>query len=91
MFDDPDKAMSAMAALRQYARSLAATLDMQVKADLLVARAGELSKVETEASGAYLRSREREGARRRRGLGPVWRAVNGAPFRRALGRATAAL
>ena len=55
------------------------------------ARAGELSKVETEAIGAYLRSREREVARRRRGLGPIWRAVNGAPFRRALGRATAAL
>lgn len=59
--------------------------------DLLVARAGELSKPETEAIGAYLHSREREVARRRRALGPIWRAVNGAPFRRALGRATAAL
>ncbi len=59
--------------------------------DILVARAGQLSKVETEAIGAYLRSREREVARRRRGLGPVWRAVDGAPFRRGLGRATAAL
>jgi CHAD domain-containing protein/uncharacterized protein YjbK len=59
--------------------------------DLLVARAGELSRVETDAIGAYLHSREREVARRRRALGPVWRAVNGAPFRRALGRATAAL
>ncbi|MGD0247668.1 MAG: CHAD domain-containing protein [Candidatus Limnocylindrales bacterium] len=59
--------------------------------DLLVARAGELSKPEAAAIGAYLQSREREVARRRRGLGPIWRAVNGAPFRRALGRATAAL
>jgi CHAD domain-containing protein len=59
--------------------------------DVLVARAGELSRVETEAIGAYLHSRERELARRRRSLGPVWRAVNGAPFRRALGRASAAL
>ena len=59
--------------------------------DLLVARADELSTVESEAIGAYLHSREREVARRRRALGPVWRAVDGAPFRRALGRATAAL
>ena len=59
--------------------------------DVLVARAGELSRAETEAIGAYLHSRERELARRRRALGPVWRAVVGAPFRRALGRATAAL
>jgi CHAD domain-containing protein len=59
--------------------------------DLLVARAGELSRLETETIGAYLHSREREVARRRRALGPVWRAVAGAPFRRALGRATAAL
>jgi CHAD domain-containing protein len=59
--------------------------------DLLVARAGELSKLETVVIGAYLRSRERELARRRRGLGPIWRAVTGAPFRRAMGRATAAL
>ena len=59
--------------------------------DLLVARAGELSELEAAAIGAYLRSREREVARLRRTLGPIWRAVSGAPFRRALGRATAAL
>jgi CHAD domain-containing protein len=59
--------------------------------DVLVARAGELSRTETEAIGAYLHSRERELVRRRRSLGPVWRAVNGAPFRRALGRAAASL
>jgi CHAD domain-containing protein len=58
--------------------------------DMLVARAGDLSSVESDAIGSYLRSRERELERRRRGLGTVWRAVNGAPFRRALGRATAA-
>jgi CHAD domain-containing protein len=59
--------------------------------DLLVARADGLSKVEADAIGAYLRAREREVARLRRALGPVWRAVSGAPFRSALGRATAAL
>jgi CHAD domain-containing protein len=59
--------------------------------DVLVARAGELSKLETDAIGAYLHSREREVVRRKRALGPVWRAVVGAPFRRALGRATAAM
>jgi len=59
--------------------------------DLLVARAGELSELEADAIGTYLRSREREVARLRRTLGPVWRAVSGAPFRRALGRAAAAL
>ncbi len=59
--------------------------------DVLVSRAGELTKAETDAIGAYLQSREREVARRRRALGPVWRAVDGAPFRRALGRATASL
>ncbi|MGA3056907.1 MAG: CHAD domain-containing protein [Candidatus Limnocylindrales bacterium] len=59
--------------------------------DVLVARAGQLTKPETEAIGAFLHSREREVARRRRAVGPIWRAVAGAPFRRALGRATAAL
>ena len=59
--------------------------------DVLVARAGQLSATESEVIGSYLHSREREVARRRRGLGPIWRAVDGAPFRRALGRATAAL
>jgi CHAD domain-containing protein len=59
--------------------------------DVLVSRSGELIREEREAIGAYLHSRERELARRRRALGPVWRAVTGAPFRRALGRATAAL
>jgi CHAD domain-containing protein len=59
--------------------------------DVLVARAGRLSKAERNAIGTYLRSREREVARRRRSLGPVWRAVNGASFRLALGRAIVAL
>ncbi|HEY5487681.1 MAG TPA: CHAD domain-containing protein [Candidatus Limnocylindrales bacterium] len=59
--------------------------------DVLVARAGELSRSEAEAIGAYMHANERELARRRRTLGPVWRAVKGATFRRALGRATAAL
>jgi hypothetical protein len=68
-----------------------ADVAVKLARDLLVARSGELSRLETEAIGAYLRSSEREIARRRRTLGPIWRAVNGAPFRRALGRATAAL
>ena len=59
--------------------------------DVLVSRAGELSKIERDAIGTYLRTREHEVARRRRTLGPIWRAVNGASFRIALGRATAAL
>jgi len=59
--------------------------------DVLVARAGELSRVERGAIGTYLRTREQEVARRRRTLGPIWRAVNGASFRLALGRAIAAL
>jgi CHAD domain-containing protein len=59
--------------------------------DVLVARAGQLTKPEADAIGAFLHSREREVARRRRAVGPIWRAVTGAPFRRALGLATAAL
>ena len=58
--------------------------------DVLIARAGRLSKIERDAIGTYLRTREREVARRRRSLGPVWRAVSGASFRLALGRAMAA-
>ncbi len=59
--------------------------------DVLVARAGELSRSEADAIGAYMRVNERELARRRRTIGPIWRAVAGATFRRSLGRATAAL
>jgi CHAD domain-containing protein len=90
----PDSArlLKRVVALQDYLGCLHdADVATKLARDILVARAGELSKVETEAIGAYLRSREREVARRRRGLGPIWRAVNGAPFRRALGRATAAL
>jgi CHAD domain-containing protein len=63
----------------------------QMAREVLVSRAGELSKVERDAIGTYLRTREREVGRLRRSIGPVWRAVNGASFRLALGRATAAL
>src|ERR1035437_2742176 len=59
--------------------------------DVLVARAGELSRPEADAIGAYMPANERELARRRRTRAPIGRAVTGAPFRRALGRATAAL
>ena len=84
--------LARVVALQDYLGSLHdADVATKLARDLLVARAGQLSKLETDVIGAYLRSRERELARRRRGLGPVWRAVTGAPFRRAMGRATAAL
>jgi CHAD domain-containing protein len=59
--------------------------------EVLVARADRLTRDEADAIGAYLHVREREMARLRRSLGPVWRAVNGATFRRTLGRASASL
>ena len=79
-------------ALQDYLGNLNdADIASKLARDVLVARADRLSRTEAEAIGAYLRLREREVARLRRSLGPVWRAVNGATFRRALGRATAAL
>ena len=57
----------------------------------LVERAGRLSEAETAAIGRYLIDREREVARLRRTVGTPWRAVGGVAFRRALGRAVAAL
>jgi CHAD domain-containing protein len=89
---DCERLLERVVALQDYLGCLHdADVATKLARDLLVARAGELSKLETDVIGAYLRSRERELARRRRGLGPVWRAVTGAPFRRAMGRATAAL
>jgi CHAD domain-containing protein len=89
---DAERLMSRVAALQDHLGCLHdADVAAKLTRDLLVARAGELTKPETAAIGGYLQSREREMARRRRALGPVWRAVNGAPFRRALGRATASL
>ena len=89
---DFGRLLARVVALQDYLGSLHdADVATKLARDLLVARAGQLSKLETDVIGAYLRSRERELARRRRGLGPVWRAVTGAPFRRAMGRATAAL
>ncbi|MHB8458540.1 MAG: CYTH and CHAD domain-containing protein [Candidatus Limnocylindrales bacterium] len=57
----------------------------------LVERAGRLSEAETAAIGRYLVDREREVARLRRSIGPVWRGLVSVGFRRGLGRATAAL
>jgi CHAD domain-containing protein len=89
---DGPRLLGRVAALQDFLGDLHdADVAAKLARDLLVARAGELSRTETEAIGAYLHSRERELVRRRRSLGPVWRAVNGAPFRRALGRAAAAL
>jgi len=89
---ESDGLLQKVAALQDH---LGALNDADVASNLarnvLIARAGELSKVERDAIGTYLRTREREVARRRRSLGPIWRAVNGASFRLALGRAIAAL
>jgi CHAD domain-containing protein/adenylate cyclase class IV len=57
----------------------------------LVDRSGRLSEVESTAIGRYLMDREREVARLRRTVGPVWRGVGGLAFRRGLGRAVAVL
>jgi len=92
MGPDASLALQRTVALQDHLGSLNdADVAAKLARDVLVARAGELSKTEADSIGAYLHSREREVARRRRALGPVWRAVSGAPFRRALGRATAAL
>jgi CHAD domain-containing protein len=89
---DSERLLERVVALQDFLGCLNdADVAAKLARDVLVARAGELSRPEAEAIGAYLHSRERELARRRRALGPVWRAVAGAPFRRALGRATAAL
>lgn len=68
-----------------------ANIATRLAREVLVARADRLTRDEADAIGAYLHVREREMARLRRSLGPVWRAVNGATFRRTLGRATASL
>ncbi len=57
----------------------------------LVEHGARLGAAETGAIGHYLRHEERESARLRRSLGPAWRALVGVRFRRALGRAVAAL
>jgi CHAD domain-containing protein len=89
---DSKRLLDRVVALQEHLGSLHdADVATKLARDLMVARAGQLSKLETDVIGAYLHSREREVARRRRTLGPIWRAVSGAPFRRALGRAAAAL
>lgn len=57
----------------------------------LVEHAGDLSALESAAIGRYLVDREREVARLRRTIGPVWRGVAGLRFRRGLGRVVAGL
>jgi CHAD domain-containing protein len=57
----------------------------------LVDHASELSRLESEAIGRYLVSREREVTRLRRTVGTPWRGVAGVSFRRALGRVVAGL
>jgi CHAD domain-containing protein len=69
--------------------------DADVAANLarqfLVDHAGSLDDAESAAIGRYLVDRERERARLRRTIGPVWRGVAGLTFRRQLGRLTAGL
>jgi CHAD domain-containing protein len=89
---DAARVLERVVALQDHLGSLHdADVAAKLARDTLVAGAGELSQVEAETIGAYMRLNEREVARRRRTLGPIWRSVTGAPFRRALGRATAAL
>ena len=58
---------------------------------LLVAQAGTLTDEATTAIARYLTSREREVARLKRGASAPWRALASPTYRRALGRAIAAL
>ncbi len=57
----------------------------------LVEHATTLTPGAVEAVGRYLADRERETARLRRTIGPVWRRITSVEFRRALGRAVAQL
>jgi CHAD domain-containing protein len=57
----------------------------------LVANSGTLSREQIRAIGAYLALKERDLARLRRTMTGPWGGVAGAPFRRLLGRAVAAL
>jgi CHAD domain-containing protein len=59
--------------------------------EFLVASAARLSPPTIEAVGRYLGARDREMARLRRSLPTVWRPIAAETFRRALGRAVAAL
>jgi hypothetical protein len=59
--------------------------------NFLVENAGRVSALESAAIGRFLVDREREVARLRRTVGPVWRGVAGLGFRRALGRSLARL
>ncbi len=57
----------------------------------LVEHATTLTPAAVEAVGRYLADRERETARLRRTMGPIWRRITSVEFRRALGRAVAQL
>ena len=57
----------------------------------LVSNTGRLDPAQTEVIAAYLQGRERELERLRRAIGAPWRGVDGAAFRRLLGRAVSGL
>jgi len=89
---DTDPLIARVTALQDH---LGLLNDADVAANLarayLVEHAGDLSEAEGAAIGRYLVSREREMARVRRTLPPVWRGVAGLGFRRGLGRVVAGL
>ncbi len=57
----------------------------------LVEHAATLPPASASAIGGYLAAKEHDMARLRRAIGPAWRRVTSIEFRRALGRAVAAL
>ena len=89
---DADPLIARVTALQDH---LGLLNDADVAANLarahLVEHAGALSEAEGAAIGRYLVSREREMARVRRTLPPIWRGVAGLGFRRGLGRVVAGL
>ncbi len=89
---DASSAIARTVALQDH---LGALRDAEVAATrartFLVENSGRLSEADTAGIGRYLTSRERELARLRRTVGRPWRAIAGPSFRRALGRAIAAL
>jgi CHAD domain-containing protein len=85
----PPETAQLIAAVVAVQDQLGALNDAQVAADLtrgwLIASAPWLAAETRDVAGAYLADREREVARLRRTLPPVWRRVSGPAFTRRLG------
>ncbi|HET7703467.1 MAG TPA: CHAD domain-containing protein [Candidatus Limnocylindrales bacterium] len=89
---DADALIARVTALQDHLGLLNdADVSAHLARDFLVEHAGSLSDPESAAIARYLANREREIARLRRTVGRPWRGVTGITFRRALGRALAAL